>query len=103
KAVSVQLDEAPQMVMAMASPAGRLENSSMPSQAVPASVRPTQTPDARNPKIEMMSRVMTRTSFITGFFAVAGFGYSFEATNGFVYDRDEENKRADRHTDLGYP
>src|SRR5690606_12815144 len=35
RAVSVQLEDAPHMVMAMASPAGRLENSSMPNQAVP--------------------------------------------------------------------
>src|SRR5690606_28206780 len=49
RAVRVQLDAAPQIVMAMASPAGRLEKSSMPSQAVPASVNPTHTPQARKP------------------------------------------------------
>ncbi len=52
------------MVTAMASPAGRLENISMPIQAVPASVRPTQTPHPRNAKIETTSRVMTRSSFM---------------------------------------
>src|SRR3546814_16403460 len=60
RAVSVQLDDAPQMVMAMASPAGRLENNSIPSQAVPARVRPTHTPPARNPKMDTTSMVMTK-------------------------------------------
>lgn len=41
RAVRVQLDAAPQIVTAMASPAGRLEKISMPIQAVPARVRPT--------------------------------------------------------------
>src|SRR5690606_32732552 len=57
RAVSVQLDEAPQMVMAMASPAGRLENNSIPSHAVPARVSPTQTPQARNPNMDTTSMV----------------------------------------------
>src|SRR4051812_16913085 len=41
-AVSVQLEAEPQMVTAMASPAGRAENSCMPIQATPDSVRPIQ-------------------------------------------------------------
>ncbi|MNI38474.1 hypothetical protein D3C73_926150 [compost metagenome] len=64
RAVSVQLDDAPQMVTAMASPAGRLEKISMPIQAVPASVRPTQTPQPKSAKIETTNRVMTRSSFM---------------------------------------
>jgi hypothetical protein len=43
-AVSVQLLALPQMVTAIASPAGRLLNSCMPIQATPDSVRPIQTP-----------------------------------------------------------
>src|SRR5436305_10484292 len=43
-AVSVQLDAEPQTVIAIASPAGRDENSCMPIHATPASVRPIHTP-----------------------------------------------------------
>ena len=43
-AVSAQDDDAVQIVVIMASPAGRLVNSSMPTQATPSSARPTQTP-----------------------------------------------------------
>src|SRR5829696_6260923 len=43
-AVSVQLDALPQIVTAIASPAGRELNSCMPIQATPESVRPIQTP-----------------------------------------------------------
>ncbi|MCY1549305.1 hypothetical protein D9M68_854680 [compost metagenome] len=64
RAVSVQLEDAPQMVTAMASPAGRLENISMPIHAVPARVRPTQTPQPSNAKIETTNRVMTSSSFM---------------------------------------
>ncbi|MNT03855.1 hypothetical protein D3C72_1384080 [compost metagenome] len=64
RAVSVQLDDAPQIVTAMASPAGRLEKISIPIQAVPASVRPTQTPQPSRTKIETTRRVMTRSSFM---------------------------------------
>src|SRR5690606_21878835 len=102
-AVSVQLDEAPQMVMAMASPAGRLENSSMPSQAVPARVRPTHTPQARNPKMETTSMVMTSASFIMCVFAVGGFGGTLEAADGFIHDGNEENQCAHGHRDLWNP
>ncbi len=43
-AVSVHDDEVPQMVTAIASPAGREEKSSMPIQATPASASPIHTP-----------------------------------------------------------
>ena len=43
-AVSVQLDAEPQIVIAIASPAGRLLNSCIPIQATPDSVRPIHTP-----------------------------------------------------------
>ncbi len=36
----------------------------MPIQAVPASVRPTQTPQPSRTKIETTSKVMTRSSFM---------------------------------------
>ena len=44
RAVKVQLLDDPQTVTAIASPAGRDENSVTASQATPVSVRPTQTP-----------------------------------------------------------
>src|SRR4249920_1073811 len=43
-AVSVQLDDEPQIVTAIASPAGRELNSCMPIHATPDSVRPIHTP-----------------------------------------------------------
>ena len=46
-AVRVQDEAEPQMVTAIASPTGRLVNNSMPIQATPVSVRPTQTPLAK--------------------------------------------------------
>ena len=47
-AVSVQLDDEPQIVTAIASPAGRELKSCMPIQATPDSVRPIQTPLAED-------------------------------------------------------
>ena len=44
RAVSVQLEDEVQIVVIMASPAGRLVNSSMAKRAVPRSARPIQTP-----------------------------------------------------------
>ena len=44
RAVSVQLDDEVQMVVIMASPAGREVNSTMPTQATPSRASPTQTP-----------------------------------------------------------
>ena len=63
-AVNVQLEDAPQIVMAIASPAGLLENSSIPSHAVPASVSPTHTPPAKKPKSETINNVTIKMSFM---------------------------------------
>src|SRR5690606_18067150 len=104
RAVKVQLEAAPQMVMAMASPAGRLENSSMPSQAAPASVRPTHTPPARNPKMDNTNSEITSASFIACFFfAVRFFGNAAHAPYGFVQYGNKENQGAYSHGDLRYP
>ncbi len=43
-AVSVQLDEADQIVVSIVSPTGRVVNNSIPTQATPSSANPTQTP-----------------------------------------------------------
>src|SRR3954471_10458916 len=64
RAVSVQLEAVPQTVTAIASPAGREENSCMPIQATPPSVRPIQTPLPRSRNSVTISRVVMATSFI---------------------------------------
>ncbi len=69
-AVSVQLLADPQMVMAMASPAGREENISMPIQATPASVRPIHTPLPSRANSATISKVVTSSSFMAGLHAV---------------------------------
>src|SRR5688500_4048475 len=56
-AVRVQLEDEPQTVTAIASPAGRDENSCMPNQATPASVRPIQTPLPSNANSATISSV----------------------------------------------
>src|SRR5690606_25727662 len=91
----------PQMVMAMASPAGRLENSSIPSHAVPARVSPTQTPQARNPNMDTTSMVMTNTSFMMDFALLLG--QAFQAPNGFVDNGDKKDGRPNRHSQLRNP
>src|SRR3954471_13638046 len=63
-AVSVQLDDEPQIVTAMASPAGRELNSCMPIQATPESVRPIQTPLARIANSERTSRAVMAKSLL---------------------------------------
>ena len=63
-AVSVQLEAEPQTVMAIASPAGRDENSCMPIQATPASVRPIQTPLPSRANSATISKVVMATSLI---------------------------------------
>src|SRR3990167_3490978 len=65
-AVSVQLLAEPQMVTAMASPALREENSSMPIQATPASVRPIQTPLPSNANRVTIRNPVTTISFMAG-------------------------------------
>ena len=64
-AVSVQLLAAPQMVSTMASPAGRDENTSMPIQATPASVRPIHTPLPSKANKAMMRKAVIHKSFMT--------------------------------------
>src|SRR5690606_17149426 len=103
RAVSVQLEAAPQMVMAMASPAERAEKISMPSQAAPARVSPTHTPQARKPTIDTTSIVMTKLSFMQGGFLGVALGLAPESANGFVQKGDEEDHAADGHGKLRNP
>src|SRR4051812_50018216 len=64
RAVSVQLDDEPQTVTAMASPAGRELNSCMPIHATPESVRPIQTPLARMAKSDRTSSAVIAKSLL---------------------------------------
>src|SRR6185369_5674425 len=63
-AVSVHDEAVPQIVTAMASPAGRDEKSSIPIHATPASANPIQTPLPSSAKSATMSSVVTAASFI---------------------------------------
>ena len=64
KAVRVQLDEEPQMVTDMASPAGRLLNNCMPIQATPDKDRPIQTPLPKIKNSVTTSKAVMRRSFM---------------------------------------
>src|SRR5205809_2691048 len=64
RAVKVQLDAEPQIVTAIASPAGRELNSCMPIHATPDSVRPIHTPLPRITNSATISRAVTASSFI---------------------------------------
>src|SRR5690606_22029903 len=97
RAVSVQLEAAPQMVIAMASPADRAEKSSMPSHAAPARVRPTHTPQARKPTMDTTSMVMTSISFMQSGFRGVAIGPTAKAADGLIHQGDKENHRADGH------
>ena len=61
-AVSVQDDAEPQIVTAIASPAGRDENSSMPIHATPASASPIHTPLPSSRNSVTMRRVVISAS-----------------------------------------
>ena len=61
-AVSVHDEAVPQIVTAIASPAGRDEKSSMPIQATPASASPIQTPLPSSANSATMSSVVISAS-----------------------------------------
>src|SRR3954464_1647761 len=85
RAVRVQLEAAPHTVTAIASPAGREENSCMPIQATPVRVRPIQTPLPRSRNSVTISRVVTATSFIVqGLLAARGFARAAQFQHPFV-------------------
>src|SRR5207253_3161696 len=90
-AVSVQLDAAPHTVIAIASPAGRDENSCMPTHATPASVRPIHTPLARKANSTTMSIVVITTSFIVqGLLGRALHAQAAELQPPFIHERDAQ-------------
>ena len=64
KAVSVQLEDEPQIVTAMASPAGRLLNNCMATQATPESDKPIQTPLPKMRNSVVTSKPVMSKSFM---------------------------------------
>src|SRR4051794_9919270 len=104
RAVSVQLDAAPHTVMAIASPAGREENSCMPIQATPVRVRPIQTPLPSSANSARISKVVIAKSFmVQGFFRLLLLPLALELQHPVVDERDEQYHRSQRHRDLRNP
>src|SRR6476661_4230325 len=103
-AVSVQLEDDLQTVTAMASPAGRDENSCMPIQATPASVRPIHTllPSSRN-SVTISSVVMATSFIVQGLLRRGVDAAATQLQHPVVDQRDEQHYRAQRHGDLGNP
>src|SRR3954470_4888656 len=98
RAVSVQLEAEPHTVTAIASPAGRDENSSMPIQATPASVSPIQTPLPRRTNSRRISSAVTPISFMVE--GLRRFDHVAAATqleHPFVDEGHQQHQRADRH------
>src|SRR5690606_37190405 len=112
-AVRVQLEAEVQMVVIIASPAGRDVKISMPTQATPISARPTQTPvpssrNRTNRKRTMAPMCSMRVSvpFVRRLFrrGVPDPGVAVaDRTEQVVQQRDGEDRRADRHPELRYP
>src|SRR3954469_4367044 len=70
-AVRVQLEAAPHTVTAIASPAGREENSCMPIQATPVRVRPIHTPLPSSANSATISKVvMAMSLMVQGLFGL---------------------------------
>ena len=67
KAVSVQEDEADQIVVSITSPTGRVVNSSIPTQATPISAMPTQTPEPSSRNSTKRKRMIVEMSSIALF------------------------------------
>src|SRR3954468_19630632 len=104
RAVSVQLEAEPHTVTAMASPAGREENSCMPIQATPASVRPIQTLLPRSMKSARISRaVMPKSLIVQGLLGRGGHAAALQLQHPFVDEGDQQHHRAQRHRDLRDP
>ena len=70
KAVSVQLLDDPQIVVAIASPAGRLENNCIAIQATPESVSPIHTPLPKMRNSETTRRIEIPISLMMYFYSL---------------------------------
>ena len=110
RAVSVQLEAEPQIVTAIASPAGRELNICMPIQATPESVRPIQTPLARMRNSEAMSRAVIAKSLMAQALLVARRfvahrhdALAADLEHELVDEGDRQHDGAERHRDLRQP
>src|SRR5690606_20588268 len=103
RAVRVQLLVLPQIVMAMASPAARLEKNSMPNQATPARVRPTQTPPPSSAKRTTIRAMLAVISFMVELLGGGGRALARQFQDELVQEGDEEDQGAHGHGDLGDP
>ena len=103
-AVSVQLDAEPQIVTAIASPAGRVLNSCMPIHATPESVSPIHTPLPRMRNSDATSSAVTAKSFIAGGLVRAHDDASTaDFEHELVDEGDREHERPERHRELRDP
>src|SRR4051812_1969400 len=103
-AVRVQLDDEPQIVTAIASPAGRELNSCMPIQATPDSVKPIQTPLPRIRNSETISSAVIVRSLIAQ--RLRGGLQHARATqleDELIDEGDGEHQRTERHRQLRQP
>src|SRR3954465_12312725 len=93
-AVSVQLEAAPHTVTAIASPAGRDENSCMPIHATPVSVRPIHTPLPSSANSARINKLVMATSFmVQGLFGLGVFALALELQHPVVDEGDEQDHR----------
>ena len=92
-----QLLAEPQMVTAIASPALREENSSMPIQATPASVRPIQTPLPNKKNRVTIRNPVTSMSFMVGLRCVDAQAFAAGFQHPLVHQSDEQHHRAQGH------
>src|SRR6185436_12222697 len=103
-AVSVHDDAVPQIVTAIASPAGRELKSSMPIHATPASASPIQTPLPSSANSATISSVVTSASFIVqrlGRNDHMALAAPFQ--HELVDERDQQDHGAGGHRDLRQP
>ena len=104
RAVKVQLEDEPQIVTAIASPAGRELNSCMPIQATPESVRPIHTPLPRIRNSEAISSaVIAKSLIVRSLFGDRHDALAAQLEHEFVDERDRQHDGADGHRQLGDP
>ncbi len=107
-AVSVHDEAEPQMVTAIASPAGRDEKSSIPIHATPDSARPIHTPLPSSANSATISRVVMSASRGVAIRCAAArptpaAAASEHLQHELVHERDQEHQRAEGHGELRNP
>src|SRR5690606_10317576 len=110
RAVSVQLEDAPQMVVTMASPTGREVNSAMAIQPQASRPRPIHRPAANRAKRATIRKTAMMIWSTAGILFGAGeFGglivqrFAAQNQDEFLDEGDAEDHRAERHADLRNP